>query len=380
LDLQVSEEHHPVGDLATATATAAVSVPIEFFGHDSSEDEDTLPPAGSYQSLFMRSQRSNSAVAVAAVAAAPFVTADVAEVDPPTGTGAVRSTRSSHRPASARRQRPPSRPLGGKGRPASARRASRIDSWARSACERTSDETYTVAGEVEISGPRRAQATQVGHVGLSVPISCRRSSSPSARPPCPTRHRGHAYDSAWQPPAPGNRLVEVIGNTMGIGTAGATDVVSASSAAGAAGDVAMGAGAEVASPLPHRAPVDEGARVAEAGVRGSVTVAAGMGTPVRSPSVLQALYQGLCSFVASENLLDLCVICLDEIALGQRVVRAPCGHCFHQACIQNWMITSLSCPLCKRSLVRGGRGVTPDFRGWTVAVARTAAGPLTAAC
>merc|ERR1712096_76057 len=70
-------------------------------------------------------------------------------------------------------------------------------------------------------------------------------------------------------------------------------------------------------------------------------------------------------FTSHEELPDPCAICLDTMSVGQRVARLACGHCFHRRCIENWATTSLTCPLCKRSLTRLTSAIVPDFNAWT---------------
>lgn len=47
-----------------------------------------------------------------------------------------------------------------------------------------------------------------------------------------------------------------------------------------------------------------------------------------------------------------CSICLMDIQEGNicRVLPDPCGHIFHQSCIDEWFKQSAACPLCKRSM------------------------------
>jgi len=46
-----------------------------------------------------------------------------------------------------------------------------------------------------------------------------------------------------------------------------------------------------------------------------------------------------------------CPICLTALQAGEKVRRlGACGHVFHRACIDLWMIRSTDCPLCKTSV------------------------------
>ncbi|XP_051208697.1 probable E3 ubiquitin-protein ligase ATL44 [Lolium perenne] len=47
-----------------------------------------------------------------------------------------------------------------------------------------------------------------------------------------------------------------------------------------------------------------------------------------------------------------CAICLAEFALGDEVRVLPtCGHGFHAACVDVWLLSSSTCPSCRRALV-----------------------------
>lgn len=63
---------------------------------------------------------------------------------------------------------------------------------------------------------------------------------------------------------------------------------------------------------------------------------------------VEAAMQALDTFVASDNLPDACVICLEEMGPSQSIARLDCRHCFHLTCIQCWLPASLTCPLCKQ--------------------------------
>ncbi|GER51502.1 RING/U-box superfamily protein, partial [Striga asiatica] len=45
-----------------------------------------------------------------------------------------------------------------------------------------------------------------------------------------------------------------------------------------------------------------------------------------------------------------CVICMDEFEKGCEVVGMPCGHDFHEGCVDKWLRTSHYCPVCRYEL------------------------------
>ena len=50
-----------------------------------------------------------------------------------------------------------------------------------------------------------------------------------------------------------------------------------------------------------------------------------------------------------------CAVCLGEFVQGQPVKVLPCGHGFHSACIDKWLLGQTSeptCPLCKAVAIR----------------------------
>ena len=59
-----------------------------------------------------------------------------------------------------------------------------------------------------------------------------------------------------------------------------------------------------------------------------------------------------------------CSVCLADMVKGEAVKELPaCRHCFHAACIDEWIKRSAACPLCKRDVLgpkapppRSGRG------------------------
>jgi hypothetical protein len=45
-----------------------------------------------------------------------------------------------------------------------------------------------------------------------------------------------------------------------------------------------------------------------------------------------------------------CTVCQETYKLGEKVVKLPCGHCFHQECVQPWFDHHDNCPVCRKSL------------------------------
>lgn len=45
-----------------------------------------------------------------------------------------------------------------------------------------------------------------------------------------------------------------------------------------------------------------------------------------------------------------CTICLESFILKDKMRVLPCNHCFHTSCIDNWLLTSLNCPICRKSV------------------------------
>lgn len=47
----------------------------------------------------------------------------------------------------------------------------------------------------------------------------------------------------------------------------------------------------------------------------------------------------------------LCSICLDEENSSENWVKLSCEHKYHKLCIEKWLITNLTCPLCRREVI-----------------------------
>ncbi|CAM9447670.1 unnamed protein product [Hapterophycus canaliculatus] len=45
-----------------------------------------------------------------------------------------------------------------------------------------------------------------------------------------------------------------------------------------------------------------------------------------------------------------CIVCQELFAVGATLVRLPCGHLYHEACLLKWLKISNTCPYCRREL------------------------------
>ena len=64
-----------------------------------------------------------------------------------------------------------------------------------------------------------------------------------------------------------------------------------------------------------------------------------------------------------------CQVCLLPLVAGDTVLRLPCFHCYHQACIVPWLQRHRSCPLCKHDVCAR----TPAEPSWQQAPAALSA-------
>ncbi|CAL4888841.1 unnamed protein product [Urochloa decumbens] len=47
-----------------------------------------------------------------------------------------------------------------------------------------------------------------------------------------------------------------------------------------------------------------------------------------------------------------CAVCLEDVQCGEAVRRMPaCGHVFHKECVDMWLGSHATCPLCRRELL-----------------------------
>lgn len=52
------------------------------------------------------------------------------------------------------------------------------------------------------------------------------------------------------------------------------------------------------------------------------------------------------SSTLSSNSRSECVICMYEFQIGDRIRYLPCLHVYHDMCIDDWLMRSLTCPSC----------------------------------
>ena len=43
---------------------------------------------------------------------------------------------------------------------------------------------------------------------------------------------------------------------------------------------------------------------------------------------------------------NICLICLDNYSISEKISYLPCFHYFHSSCIKNWLKIKCRCPLC----------------------------------
>lgn len=62
--------------------------------------------------------------------------------------------------------------------------------------------------------------------------------------------------------------------------------------------------------------------------------------------LIQHLPQGLYDGRGSDKKMRECVICMVDFVCGDPVRFLPCMHTYHQDCIDDWLMRSLTCPTC----------------------------------
>ncbi|KAF3433382.1 hypothetical protein FNV43_RR24484 [Rhamnella rubrinervis] len=50
---------------------------------------------------------------------------------------------------------------------------------------------------------------------------------------------------------------------------------------------------------------------------------------------------------SSSSVQDECCVCLGVYENGERVKLLPCNHCYHPHCVDMWLTTHTTCPVCR---------------------------------
>ena len=72
-------------------------------------------------------------------------------------------------------------------------------------------------------------------------------------------------------------------------------------------------------------------------------------------------------FVAGdEEHYETCCICLDDYVLGDKLRILPCGHAYHQKCIDPWLLKNKRvCPQCRKKVFASGEVPPSDTESET---------------
>ena len=55
-----------------------------------------------------------------------------------------------------------------------------------------------------------------------------------------------------------------------------------------------------------------------------------------------------------------CVICQEQYKVGDKVIRLPCGHIFHEECALQWLQKHNTCPYCRKELPSDNQEVNQE--------------------
>eukprot|EP01062_Namystynia_karyoxenos_P066329 TRINITY_DN60295_c0_g1_i1.p1 TRINITY_DN60295_c0_g1~~TRINITY_DN60295_c0_g1_i1.p1 ORF type:complete len:345 (+),score=101.21 TRINITY_DN60295_c0_g1_i1:89-1123(+) len=71
--------------------------------------------------------------------------------------------------------------------------------------------------------------------------------------------------------------------------------------------------------------------------------------PKASAAAVAALQR---SEVSNDTVTDCndCLVCMDRPAVGDKIIRMPCGHSFHVDCLLQWLAEHNTCPTCRHTL------------------------------
>merc|ERR1719233_1047339 len=56
-----------------------------------------------------------------------------------------------------------------------------------------------------------------------------------------------------------------------------------------------------------------------------------------------------------------CAVCIENIEIGEWFKKLPqCQHCFHATCIDQWLSTRATCPICRDEILPDENGGNPS--------------------
>lgn len=75
------------------------------------------------------------------------------------------------------------------------------------------------------------------------------------------------------------------------------------------------------------------------------------GPPATSAATIRSLPRiKVTAYDIAANESPECSICLSELVIGQPALRIPCGHLYHEECVEDWLKKSNECPVCRFEL------------------------------
>lgn len=69
-----------------------------------------------------------------------------------------------------------------------------------------------------------------------------------------------------------------------------------------------------------------------------------------SKEVIDSLPTQLCKVVNLKEGRECCSVCLEDFKDGDQMKNLPCNHDYHVGCIDQWLATNATCPVCKASV------------------------------
>jgi hypothetical protein len=78
---------------------------------------------------------------------------------------------------------------------------------------------------------------------------------------------------------------------------------------------------------------------------------------MRSREILSSLPPRV---VGAADMVEMCPMCLEEMAVGAEVIELPCSHRFHASCSMQWLTVKLACPVCRAVPACGGGDKEPS--------------------